>query len=984
MKARRTLTIALAALAGVVALAAVAALSPAVQTWAARRALASMAGPGASLEGASAGWGRVSLSGLRFDMDGAVLVIPSADARVDVLAALLGRKLNLTSLVAKGWTLDLSQPPREDPLGADAEGQPWIRTIVVGAFSAFNLPARVSLDGVDLEGTAILADGRGRPMGKARITVAGGGLSPGRDGSFQYSLTADLDDTSAAVSSLRVLGNLSASMDAAGGFTRASLTMDATASGRQFPAGIGLSGSASASRGAAGVSYSFSLDRGAEEIAGLDARSAGSPMRIGGEWRLNLRDSDLAPFTLGRTLPAFIAAGGGRYEVDAANGDVHALGKIHASADRLGVVSDGLAALGHVDMVAAFDVARLGDSLRVDHLEAKLAGAAPVASVLALQPFEFNAATGELKVARPLGDLVGISVTGLPISWLSGRLPWAEAAGDDFRGEFAMRAEDGRLALRTKAPLVASNFSLSRAGTPLAAGLELSAFVMADYAPKGWQVQLSPLAVRSDGVKLLSLEARFGRLAGTGEPIKAQGSWDLSLQPLLAQPIASMLPALQGGDASGSVAASLGANRELRLKVAITDLVPSGGSAPLPAVSADVSAEFGPKGPATFIIPLHLVYPARTADMTLSGTLSSDGRGTLVDAALSGGRLAPDDLGALAVLWGAHPREAPQAPAAGPAAASAARPQGPFWPAGRSRISLQIGSLAFPRFELGDVRGTVAVERNSLSIDDGAASLGDGRARISGKVTFVPDAEKPYLLQATVAVSNLDSGPIFRAISPDKPAAVEGRFDLSGQLTASGGGVRALIDGLQGDCRLSSTSGVFRFLRTGAIERLRQNQSRIEDALDSVTSLFGKKPDRTFDAVIDAAEGLSEIHYDQMTVVAARGSDLDLHLTEISLVAPEEHLTGTATVTHVDGVPLGEQPLSADLELGVRGRLEALLGIVGMLKDGGLDGLGYAQLYQTIHLGGTLGDIDQSQWRDMLVRAPLRRAGGLFDKLLGR
>jgi hypothetical protein len=55
-----------------------------------------------------------------------------------------------------------------------------------------------------------------------------------------------------------------------------------------------------------------------------------------------------------------------------------------------------------------------------------------------------------------------------------------------------------------------------------------------------------------------------------------------------------------------------------------------------------------------------------------------------------------------------------------------------------------------------------------------------------------------------------------------------------------------------------------------------------------------------------------------------------------------------------------------------------------MLKDGGLDGLGYAQLYQTIHLGGTLADIDQSQWRDMLVRAPLRKAGGLFDKLLGK
>ena len=29
-------------------------------------------------------------------------------------------------------------------------------------------------------------------------------------------------------------------------------------------------------------------------------------------------------------------------------------------------------------------------------------------------------------------------------------------------------------------------------------------------------------------------------------------------------------------------------------------------------------------------------------------------------------------------------------------------------------------------------------------------------------------------------------------------------------------------------------------------------------------------------------------------------------------------------------------------------------------------------------------NIDQSQWREMLVQAPLRKGGGLFDKLLGR
>jgi hypothetical protein len=982
MRAKRTFTLAVSALAGAVVLAGAAAFSPTLQTWAARRALASVAGPRASLDGASVGWGRISIRGLRLDVDGASLSAPTADAHVDVLAACLGRGLRLTSLVAKGWTLDLTRPGREaTPGGAAPEDAPWLRRAAVGAFSAFSVPARLSLDGLDLEGAAILSDSRGRPMGNASVVIAGGGLSPGSQGSFRCSLTAALDDASAPVSTLSVMGTLGASMDAAGAFTHAAFTMNARASGRKFPSGIGLTGSASASRSAGGVSYSFSLERGSEEVAAIDARSEGGPAKFAGAWRLNLRDTDLAPFALGRALPEFESEGQGRYEADAASGDVHAMGKLHTTADRLGVVSGGLAALGRVEVFADFDVATIGDSLRVDRLEARLAGASPVASVLALQPFEFNPATGELKVARPSGDLVGISVAGLPLSWFRRLVPWVDAAGGDFRGEFAMRAEDGRLALRTRAPLAASGVSLSRSGRPLARRLDLSAFVLADYAPKGWQVQLSPFAVRSDGIGLLSVEARFGRLAGAGEPIKAEGSWDVSLQSLLTQPVAARLGGLAGGDARGSIAASLGAARGVRVKLALTDLVPAQGSAALPSVSADISADFGATGLATFLIPVRLAYPARTAEFVLSGTLSDDGPGPRVNASLSGGSLELGDLGALAVLWGARPG-APggEGPDAGPAPMRA-----PFWPAGRARISLQIAGLALPRFDLGEVRGAVIFGPESLSLEGVTANLGgDGRVRIEGGITFNPGAERPFALHATLGVSNLDSGPLFREIKPDEAPAVEGRFDLSARLNASADGMRGLVDGIKGDARLSSASGIFRALSTGAVEPLRQNQSTIVGALDSVTSLFGKKADKTFDAVIDSAEGLSEIHYDQMTLLAERGDDLDLHLTEISLIAPEEHVTGTATVTHVDGVPIGGQPLSADLQLGVRGRLEGLLGVVGMLKEGARDELGYAQLYQPIHLGGTPRDIDDGQWRDMLMRAPLRKAGGLFDKLLGK
>jgi hypothetical protein len=453
----------------------------------------------------------------------------------------------------------------------------------------------------------------------------------------------------------------------------------------------------------------------------------------------------------------------------------------------------------------------------------------------------------------------------------------------------------------------------------------------------------------------------------------------------MAQPLAARFSVLSGGDASGSFAASLGETRELRVKVALQNLSSSAmGAVDLPSANADVSADLEPSGRVTFSIPLHLFYPTRTADMVVSGTVASDGRGLVVDENLSGGALSLEDVKAVAVLFGARIRGDGPGRASAPAPASDG-PQTPFWPSGRGRLSVRIDSLSLPRFDLGDVRCALTFDPGALEMEGGTAKFGAGcSARVAGKILFSQGAQGPYALQATASVSDLDSAPFFREINPDVPPAIDGHFDITGQLTSVGDGIRGLGDALQGECKLSSRSGSFRALRTGVIEPLRQNQSRIVDALDSVTSLFGKKADKSFDAVVGTAEGLSEIHYDQLNIDATRGADLDLHFSQISLIAPEEHVSGSGTVTHVDGISVGDQPLSLDLNLGVRGRLEALMGVVGMLKDDGQDELGYAQLYQPIHLGGTLRDIDQSQWRDMLVRAPLRKAGGLFDKLLGR
>jgi hypothetical protein len=977
MTAKRIVLVLAGACAAALALACAAALNPAVQTWAARRAIARANGPVVSIERVSVGPGRAYLEGVRVQVDDGVLVIPAAEARLAVLPALLGRGWRFSGLSAKGWTFDLAaaRGPAAGPQGA---GYPWMARAVSGALSAFNARADVSLDGVDLEGDVIFPDEEGGPAGTVHIVVTGGGLGQGREGRFLCRATAEVNDASAAVSSVGVEAELTATMGSSGAVTRADLRADARASGPQFPSGIGLSCKAWVARDAGKASYSVSLIRGSETVAQFDAASPDGSLKMAGSWRLNLRDTDLAPFALGRSLPTFFADGGGAYEVDPSTGDVRASGKLWATADRLGVVAGGLGALGRVELLADFDIARIGESLRVARLETSLAGAAPVLSVRALQSFEFNPSSGELKVADPSGDLVGILVKGVPLAWLRGVLPQVDLAGEA-KGEFVMRAEEGRLVLRAKVPLTAAGVTLSQSGSPLASGLDLSAFVLADYAPQGWQFQLAPLEVRSDGVRVALLEARFGRLAGPDTAVKAAGSWSASLPAVLSQPCAAALPRLSGGDASGSFEASLGSTREFRLKVALGNLAPSSGSAFLPTVSSEVRADFDADGSVRFGVPIHLDYGFRAADVALTGTVTKDARGRYLEATLGATRFLPTDLPLIAALWG-------RGDVGGGAAGDPVRPvpAAPIWPAIRGRISVRIEDLALAALDVRDIRGTVAIDGDSLSVEGGSADFGDGGAsRFDGALAFSGGAGRPYALRATVLLDNLDAAALFRALSPDKPPAIEGRFDVSGHIRGSGADLGEILDGVQGDLKLSSKDGTFRALETDVVESIRQAPSKLVGALDTVTSLFGKKSENLGTALVESAKDISEIHYDQMGVSAERGADMDIRLTEITLIAPEERLAGRGRIAYAEGTAVADQALSVDLDFGARGHLARILDLVGLLKDE-QDALGYRQLSQPVHLGGSLRRIDQSQWRDMLVQAPIKKGGGLFDKLLGR
>jgi len=989
-------------------LVAVAALGflPVVQTWAARKALASRPDLHGSIGSVSAGWSRIRVSDLVVERNGAVLRLPSLEAELPLLPDAYGRKIVVHRLVARGWTLDLTRARPAPWVASDAAGTRVPRSGLLasvfaggaaapaialrafqGIFSGLVLPADLALDGVDLQGTILLPDEGGGLTSQAGVGITGGGLGPGGQGVFGFSANVKFSGASAPVGAVSAQGLFRAEMDTPRTFTRFEVKVDATAVGGQLVRSVGLSGDAAATRGPDGESYVLTLARGSDQLASLTARFPYATRRLAGHWQVDLGDSDLVPFTLGRALPSFKATGEGGFDADAAFSGVHAWGGLKVAADRLGVIVPELDALGAVTLAADFDLAHMDGSIRVDRLSVSLAGAQPVAEVRALQPFEFNGRSGDLKVADPSGDLVGISVRGLPLAWLQRFLPGVKVTGGDVRGELVLRAGNGGLALRPRSPLTAGGVAMSWGGRPVAKAVDVSVFVLADYAPGGWQIQVAPLALSSSGMRILSVEARAGKLAADSRTLKAAGTWNASLAALLAQPVGAGVMAPVPGTAEGGFSASFGATREVQASVAVA-------ASGLPKVTADFRAQVSADGRIAFSAPIRLELGERLSDVSASGTCTRAKGGRVFDVQLTSGALAFDDLMLLSAALGMKAPPVPE-PASAGGAIPVARDASPIWGGLSGRLTLALKDVTLASGDLRDVGGTVQLDPGSLRIAGGRAMVGSGcGVKIDGGLAFDGRAERPYVLGATVGVTHFDSAQLFAALDPIHPPTIDGKFNAESRLAGDGANLGELLDRLQGETRLTSRGGIFRALRADVTDSIRQTPSRLSGALGTVTSLFGIKADaadaagkiidKSGHAVVALTDRIAEINYDQINVTATRGPDLNIHLTDFSLIAPEERLTGTGEISYAAGVPVVGQPVSLDLQLSAQGQTATLAGAVGLLRDE-KDNLGYTRFVQPIHLGGTLAAIDAGQFRDVLVQAALRKAAGsLLDKLLGK
>ncbi len=990
-----------------------------VQTWAARKAMAAQPGLRGTLGAFSVGLERVELQSMRIEQNGAVLTLPSLMVDVPVIAAGFSQKITITKCIARGWTLDLSKaslPPvaaypvpvalpgagapsfslLSSAMAADpAAALPAAVQLFEGVFAQLQLPVDLALDGVDLEGEILLPSASaGGPVSRARLTLVGGGLSSGREARFKLDLTVSFAGEKLPVSQVAINAILTAAMDSPRTFARFTIEPTAIATGAQFPSGVKLSAIVKAARTSSGESYSVTLATPAQKLMAVHTELHAGNRRLEGTWSLDLRSSDLAPFTLGRALPTFTASGEGKFSSDTAFAQIQASGRLGATADQLAALKPELSAVGAIKLTAEFDLAQRGRATRIERLQAEIQGAHPVASVRSLQPFELNVRSGELNVADPSRELLAFTLHGVPLAWAQPFMPDVNLTGGDLRGEFAATANNGGLALRPRAPFSIDGLNLTQRDRLLVRDLDVSLDMGLDYAPAGWQADLSALTLRSAGVELFQLTAKAGQLAGNDQPLKATGRWSANLAALLVQPMAAGSVGLTRGSARGDFVASVAGKTEVELNLELADLTadPKLTVERLPDITARVRADISADGKITLNVPLFFQRTDRKSDLTLAGTLGSTANGLLIDARVNSAVLHLNDLQLLAAPFASEATSTTSAPSV--PKSTSQQDEKPVWAGFNGTVALALKKVIFAdKFELADVGGTLRVEAGALKFEGVRAGLGaESEVKLNGGISFLERAAEPYTLAARLDVTNFDPAPVLRALNPDQLPILEGKFTIGSELAGQGRTIPELGARAHGDFNLSSKGGLFRALSSDVAAKM-ESTSKTASAvafLGNVASAvsgrkeYGEAANKA-EAVASLSKMISVIHYDQLNVVVSRDADLNTVLKDFTLIAPELRLAGTGKITAKAKTELLAQPLAMQFQLGARGHTSDLLKALGALDATKKDDLGYFASTLPLKITGTLGQPNTSELQTMLVKLAYEKssAGDLLNKFLG-
>jgi hypothetical protein len=539
MKRFKIIFIILSSLAALVALAVVLAFTPAVQTWAVRRVLVGQPGLAIEVGRVAAGLTSAELRDVRVVQDGTVIVVKEIAATYSATDYLSGKKINVGNVALHGVEVDTRKStakPTTPP--AAAAVAPF-----AGVLNAIRLPGEIRVGHVEVDAKVLLPANQ-----TVAVTLTGGGIAPGQFGTLTWKVDFTDATKAAPLAAAQASGEIKLRTTADLRVDSIEVNADAGATGPALPKDrvkLALKLEQPSATAGESIVARVSLVRGTTVEPLLNAKVdyvAGKPV-MNGVWDLAVRSEQFAAMLAGLGLPELALTGKGSFTYHLDTGAAVTAGEITSTISKLEKLGAELAAIGSLQVHAAFDGGASKESAQLGKLDFDVATAAgrKFITLAVLQKLSVNLKTKNLTAERPGAELARVSILSVPLAWAQPFLKPRTISGD-VSGVFVVNAElDGsRVKLSAAEPLTLRAITVSEGGKPLVDRVTVSLSPTVDYTATRVLAQIEKLSVSAPDGDNLSGGLKADVTLGGPSPVIA---FSAELKGRLAALVKPYLPA---------------------------------------------------------------------------------------------------------------------------------------------------------------------------------------------------------------------------------------------------------------------------------------------------------------------------------------------------------------------------------------------------------------------------------------------------------
>lgn len=526
MKVLKIFALVLGAVAVLLAIGLALALTPSVQTWAVRRALAGQPGMKPEIGRVAAGFSDADVSDLRIEKDGAIIVAKGVTAKYSAWDYITSKRINVDQVTVTDLLVDLrnakpaaapadgtAKPggatPTTDPGAADparkgkaTTGRPdgnAKSTPFPGVLSQAQLPFDVRVARLDVKGRALLPDEQ-----SADFTLKGTDITTGQRGQLEFQVDFADARKASPLPALHSNGVAGVHITKDGRIDVVELDVTASAEGPNLPKDrfkLVAKAEQPAAKGDENFVVSLGLDRAGrvERILGSTARFNAAQHDFSGSWELALRSEQLAALLAGFGLPELAANGAGKFAFKPDTSAASASGELQGTVTALEKISPELRTIGAMQFKASFDGGLAGPAARLEkfQLEANTRDGKKLAQIHTTQRVGFDLETKRVSLADPKAELARVAIQSLPLAWAQPFVKAITIDSGDLSLTLAVEAEpDGsRVRARSVEPLALRSVTVRSGDKKLAEQVTLTVRPQLDYSSTRVVAQLADLNV---------------------------------------------------------------------------------------------------------------------------------------------------------------------------------------------------------------------------------------------------------------------------------------------------------------------------------------------------------------------------------------------------------------------------------------------------------------------------------------------------------